>query len=59
MYAHCESITVNDGEPVEAGQQIATVGNTGYATGYHLHFELRDPEGNQMDPLKLIDKFSS
>ena len=59
LYAHCESIIATEGEIVQAGQQIATVGGSGYATGYHLHFELRDPKGNQIDPLKLIVEFQS
>ena len=52
-------IIATEGEIVQAGQQIATVGGSDYATGYHLHFELRDPKGNQIDPLKLIVEFQS
>ena len=40
LYAHCEQLLVKEGEHIQAGQIIATVGDTGTATGYHLHLEL-------------------
>jgi len=41
LYAHAESILVGDGETVARGQVLSLVGATGYATGPHLHFEIR------------------
>ena len=40
LYAHCSRIEVSSGTEVEQGQTIARVGDTGMATGPHLHFEL-------------------
>lgn len=40
FYAHCDSVLVQKGDTVSAGQAVATVGDTGNATGSHLHFEL-------------------
>ncbi len=41
VYAHMESVVVWKGQPVKTGEQIGTVGETGHASGAHLHFEVR------------------
>lgn len=40
LYAHCTRVTASAGQQVSRGDPIAEVGDTGRATGPHLHFEL-------------------
>ncbi len=53
-YGHCNEILVSKGDVVEKGQVIAKMGNTGNATGVHLHFEVRVDDVPQ-DPLKYVE----
>lgn len=50
VYAHLSRIDVRRGEHVSQGENIGAVGETGWATGPHLHFEFR-LHGQQLDPL--------
>ena len=52
-FAHCSRIVVHVGQQVTRGQLIATVGNTGLATGPHLHYEVH-VNGRPVDPLKYV-----
>jgi murein DD-endopeptidase MepM/ murein hydrolase activator NlpD len=54
LYAHMRSEPfVSAGERVYQGQQIGEVGMTGFATGYHLHFEVR-VDGERMNPINYL-----
>ncbi|NWG21102.1 MAG: peptidoglycan DD-metalloendopeptidase family protein [Chloroflexi bacterium] len=48
-YGHLDTFTVNDGQEVQRGTVIGTVGSTGYATGPHLHYEIWH-QGVNVDP---------
>lgn len=52
-YAHNSSLTVSAGQKVYQGQQIARVGMTGTATGYHCHFEVR-VNGQRQNPRNYL-----
>lgn len=41
FYAHCSKIVVTKGQKVALGEKVAEIGNTGSATGSHLHLELK------------------
>ncbi len=41
LYAHLNSFSVEEGDIVEAGDEIGLIGSTGYSLGPHLHFEVR------------------
>jgi len=53
VYAHLSGIDVREGQVVEQGTPIGRVGNTGVATGPHLHFEVRI-NANAVDPLNYL-----
>ena len=54
LYAHCSRITVSSGAAVRGGGKIAEVGETGMATGPHLHFELQQEE-TYLNPVYYLD----
>ena len=54
LYAHLERVICNVGNRVPAGTVIGVMGNTGFSTGIHLHFEMRDLTGKVIDPTEFF-----
>jgi len=53
LYAHCSRVTVSSGKKVTEGEKIAEVGESGMATGPHLHFELHK-DGCYLNPIYYV-----
>lgn len=54
VYGHMSSFSVKVGDVLARGQVLGRVGNTGYSTGPHLHFEYR-VSGAPIDPVPHVD----
>lgn len=53
IYAHLDSINVQTGQIIEAGDVIGIEGNTGNSTGIHLHLELRSEPYSTSDSIDI------
>ena len=56
VYGHMNTFSVRAGQKVTAGEQIAEVGNRGFSTGPHLHFEVWNPGGMKINPLPWLNE---
>jgi Peptidase family M23 len=52
---HTDTRHIAVGDPVVAGQLIGTMGNTG-AEDQHVHYQLKDPAGNNINPTDYWDR---
>jgi len=53
LYAHLDSFSVRNGQYVDRGTVLGTMGNTGRSTGPHLHFSVIH-NGTFVDPLRYL-----
>lgn len=54
VYGHVDTTTVSEGQRVLAGDQIATMGNRGFSTGPHVHFEVWLNGTDKIDPIPWL-----
>jgi hypothetical protein len=59
IYGHLNDFSVTNGQHVNAGDLIGHAGNTGFSTGSHLHFGLKNGEGQILDPSPYIDNIQN
>jgi murein DD-endopeptidase MepM/ murein hydrolase activator NlpD len=53
LSAHLSTVDVKPGDVVFVGQRLGEAGCTGWCTGTHLHFEVRQ-DGTAIDPAPLL-----
>jgi murein DD-endopeptidase MepM/ murein hydrolase activator NlpD len=53
FYCHLSTVSVANGEAVAAGKVLGAVGETGLATGPHLHLEVQ-LDGRSVDPVAWL-----
>lgn len=61
VYRHqyMDQIIVSVGQHVNAGQHIGHVGNNGWSTGPHLHFEILNSSGTAIDPVPFMENIGA
>ncbi len=55
-FLHLSAVEVSVGARVQRGQRLGRTGQTGRATGPHLHVQVYDPGGRLVDPLSVYPK---
>ena len=53
-FAHLSKVLVEDGQHVERGQKIGTLGNSGRSSGPHLHYEIHSWD-QSLNPIKFME----
>jgi murein DD-endopeptidase MepM/ murein hydrolase activator NlpD len=54
LYGHLKSITSRVGQVLEQGAKLGHLGSTGFSTGPHVHYEVRDAKERHIDPMTLL-----
>lgn len=54
LYLYLDSIAVSKGQRVQKGHVVGTVGGDGSPEGEHIEFQIREPGGQAVDPLRWL-----
>ena len=57
VFIHFSSVYVHSGDIIKAGTPLGVMGDTGFATGAHVHYEVRTKDGDSwlaVNPLSYI-----
>lgn len=56
IYGHMSDVNVEVGSKLSAGETLGYSGNTGFSTGPHLHFGMKAPDGEWLDPTPIAEQ---
>jgi murein DD-endopeptidase MepM/ murein hydrolase activator NlpD len=56
IYGHLATFKVRPGQKVRAGMAIGTIGLTGRTTGPHLHYAIKQPMGDTVNPMAYLPR---
>ena len=54
LYGHLQTIATRVGQVLKQGQKLGTLGSTGFSTGPHVHYEVKNTAGRHVDPRPLL-----
>jgi murein DD-endopeptidase MepM/ murein hydrolase activator NlpD len=54
LYAHLQRVTSRVGQVLGQGEKLGHLGSTGFSTGPHVHYEVKDRRGQHIDPVTLL-----
>jgi murein DD-endopeptidase MepM/ murein hydrolase activator NlpD len=54
LYGHLSAVNTKPGMMLAQGERLGALGSTGYSTGPHVHYEVKDANGRHVDPTSLL-----
>lgn len=54
LYGHLSAVQTRVGVTLSQGERLGLLGSTGYSTGPHVHYEVRDRRGAHINPVTLL-----
>ena len=54
LYGHLQRVTSRVGQVLNQGDKLGHLGSTGYSTGPHVHYEVRNSKGQHINPVTLL-----